>query len=155
MDKKEIRIVRTNSHSVDFKKLTTLLDKELWERYGEQQAIYHENNQVERVDTIIVVYYGKEAIACGCFRAFAKEDAAELKRMLVKPENRGQGISKLILAELEKWVVEKGYHSIVLETGIHQHEAIGLYEKQGYHQIGNYGNYEGLDNSACFSKKLQ
>ena len=90
---------------------------------------------------------------CGCFRYFAPE-TVEIKRMYVRPEFRGRGISRLILAELEKWAAELGYTKSVLETGNQQTEAIHLYHRFGYTEIPNYGNYEGTETSICMSKKL-
>jgi len=155
MENNEIRIVRTNSSNEGFIELTNLLDKELWGRYGEQQTIYDKNNQVEKLDTVLVAYLGGKAVACGCFRVFTTEQTVELKRMYVKDTHRGQGISKRILYELEQWAIENGFQSTVLETGILQHEAISLYQKQGYHQIKNYGDYGELNSSICFGKKLK
>jgi hypothetical protein len=35
-----------------------------------------------------------------------------------------------------------------------QVEAIGLYPKNGYEKIENYGNYKGVANSICFGKTI-
>ena len=74
--------------------------------------------------------------------------------MVVKPECRGNGIAKLILLELEKWAMEKGFTKSVLETGVKQPEAIRFYTKLGYVKTQNYGQYIGNENSICMSKKL-
>ena len=42
-----------------------------------------------------------------------------------------------------------------LETGIHQPEAVALYEKGGYHRIPPFGNYPKDDPlSLCYEKRL-
>jgi hypothetical protein len=41
-----------------------------------------------------------------------------------------------------------------LETGKRQPEAIGLYKKNGYKLIPNYGQYAEVENSVCFEKEL-
>jgi GNAT superfamily N-acetyltransferase len=74
--------------------------------------------------------------------------------MYVKPENRGKGISRQILTELETWAQESGYSKSILETGIKQLEAIGLYRTSGYSLIDNYGQYSRMPNSICFGKQL-
>jgi putative acetyltransferase len=43
------------------------------------------------------------------------KDSIEIKRMFVKSENRGSGIAKLILNELEKWAIEKNFPNQFLE----------------------------------------
>lgn len=154
MKAENLKLLRTQSENKDFKELIKLLDKELFGNYGEQQVTYNKHNQVDELNTTLVAYYDKEAIACGCFRPFVEEEAVEIKRMFVKKEWRGKGVSKIILNELEKWAIEKGFQSSVLETGVLQHQAIGLYLKQGYRKTKNYGEYENLDNSICFRKEL-
>jgi putative acetyltransferase len=57
--------------------------------------------------------------------------------------------------ELEAWAAELSYEKCVLETGKKQVEAIGLYQKNGYQKIPNYGQYIGVENSLCFEKKLE
>jgi len=79
----------------------------------------------------------------------------EVKRMYTIPEWRGKGIASVILSELESWATELGYEKCVLETGKKQPEAVGLYRKNGYSQIPNYGQYEGIENSLCFEKRMK
>ncbi|SIT88092.1 GNAT family N-acetyltransferase [Pontibacter indicus] len=78
----------------------------------------------------------------------------EVKRMYVLPEGRNQGIASKVLAELEAWAQELAYARCILETGLKQPEAIGLYQKSGYQQIPNYAQYAGVENSVCFEKVL-
>jgi len=55
---------------------------------------------------------------------------------------------------LEKSAAEAGCRRIILETGIKQKAAIGFYQKSGYKQIENYGQYTNQINSVCFEKLL-
>jgi len=79
----------------------------------------------------------------------------EVKRMYTLPESRGKGISSKVLGELEKWATELSCKKCILETGKKQPEAIGLYKKNGYEVIPNYGQYAGIENSVCFEKDLK
>ena len=92
-------------------------------------------------------------VGCGAIKEF-NATAMEIKRMYVSPEARKKGIASAVLSELEKWTTEMNYQKCILETGRRQPEAIGLYEKSGYHQIENYGQYAGIENSLCFEKRL-
>jgi GNAT superfamily N-acetyltransferase len=74
--------------------------------------------------------------------------------MFVRPEERGRGVATQLLDELEHWAMELKYRRCVLETGKRQPEAIRLYEKNGYLIIPNFGQYENVENSVCFEKKL-
>ncbi len=78
--------------------------------------------------------------------------AAEIKRMYVRDEERGRGIGKSVLTELERWARELGFSACVLETGLKQPEAITLYRKCGYETISNYGQYAAVENSVCMKK---
>jgi putative acetyltransferase len=132
-----IEISRTNSNNADFRSLITKLDNELHQRYGELQDFYDSHNIIEANNNVVVVYYDKIPVACGCFKKF-DEETVEIKRMFVRKNNRGKGISKIVLNELEKWAAENKFKKAVLETGVKQSEAIGLYMNSGYKNIENY-----------------
>jgi len=68
-------------------------------------------------------------------------DYGELKRMYVRPTYRGSGFAKLLLTHLADFARAHGVTVLRLETGIHQHEAIGLYERTGFHRIPPFGAY--------------
>jgi GNAT superfamily N-acetyltransferase len=147
-------IIRTNSDNPHFRHLVDLLDADLTLRYGELQKHYAQFNHIDFIDTVVLAYEKDVPAGCGCFRYFAP-GTIEVKRMYVKPDFRGRGISRLILTELENWAGELGYTESVLETGNQQTEAINLYHRFGYREIPNYGNYEGTETSICMSKKLK
>lgn len=149
----DLTLIRCNSNNIDFRFLTGLLDSDLDSRYGELQKQYNKHNQIEFIDTVILASINCTVVGCGCFKRF-DEQTAEIKRMFVKKEYRGQGIARTILAELEKWATENGFNRTILETGIKQHEAIGLYIKNGYYKIPNYGQYAGNANSVCLKKDI-
>ena len=75
--------------------------------------------------------------------------------MYVVPEHRGSGLARRILAELESTAAAAGHDLIVLETGLMQPEAIGLYESSGYLPIDRL---RPLPRTAtlnrCFGKRL-
>ncbi|MFT3911671.1 MAG: GNAT family N-acetyltransferase [Ferruginibacter sp.] len=148
-----IRIIRTDSSDKNFQELVVQLDKDLAIRDGDEHAFYHQFNKITNLNQVIVAYENDEAVGCGAIKAFTG-DAMEVKRMFVPVAKRGSGIASLILSALEKWAKELGNKKCVLETGKKQPEAIALYQKNGYKQIPNYGQYEGKDNSLCFEKAL-
>ena len=74
--------------------------------------------------------------------------------MFVLEEWRGRGYSRVVLGELERRAREMGYRAVRLETGLNQPEAIGLYERSGYHRIPVYGAYAGDPRSVCFEKSF-
>jgi putative acetyltransferase len=148
-----INLQRTDSSNEDFRALIKELDKDLWSRYKDRQAIYDQHNVIENNQNVIVAYKDGEAVGCGCFKKF-KEGIVEIKRMYVKPQHRGQKIAAAILMGLEEWAKELKNTITVLETGIHQMEAIHLYRKSGYLVIENYGAYKNMPESICMQKEI-
>ena len=92
-----------------------------------------------------------EAVGCGAFRP-VDADSFEIKRMFVRATHRRRGLSRLILGHLEELARRRGCRRRILETGVGQPEAIGLYESAGYLRIPNYGHYAGNPTSVCFAK---
>ncbi|MER6913211.1 GNAT family N-acetyltransferase [Streptomyces sp. NPDC000594] len=80
---------------------------------------------------------------------------AELKRMYVIPEARGQGHARRLLALLEEDARAAGRVRMVLETGDQQPEAIALYASCGYVPAqAKFGHYREYDASRCLVKPL-
>ncbi|MGM0920336.1 MAG: GNAT family N-acetyltransferase [Bacillota bacterium] len=148
-----LKIVKTNGKNKDFRMLVNLLDSDLNERYGDLQQEYDQHNKLDYIHDVIIIYKNDAPVACGAFKEYDRE-TIELKRIFVGKENRRQGLSKLIIGELEKAGDEKGYSYAVLETGTKQHEAIHLYINAGYSEIPNYGPYIGMENSICMKKMI-
>jgi GNAT superfamily N-acetyltransferase len=148
-----IKTLRTNSNDPDFRLLTGELDHDLRERNGTLMDIYDQHNIIEYTAFVVLGYHDGKLAGCGCFKK-AFDDAAEIKRMYVRRPFRGRGISAAILNELEDMAVENGYSYTVLETGAKQIEALGLYRKNGYTSMPNYGPYANLPDSICFKKRL-
>ncbi|KAA0990088.1 GNAT family N-acetyltransferase [Dyadobacter aurulentus] len=149
-----IGIIRTNSDNPDFKKLTDKLDDELCLIYNTKKEDFEEYNRIVDLDTVVLAYEDKKVTGCGCFKTL-NDATIELKRMYVEPEFRGRGIASALVAEIEKWAMEKGYHSAFLETGNGQPQAIALYRKLGYSQVTDLMQYAVSDYSVCLQKELK
>lgn len=80
--------------------------------------------------------------------------ALEVKRMLVRPEFRGRGISRLVLRRLEAIARERGAQKLVLMCGPRQPEALRLYETCGYLLRSAYGKHVEHPLSIFFEKTL-
>jgi putative acetyltransferase len=91
---------------------------------------------------------------CGGVQLYGS-DYGEIKRMYVRPAYRGYGLAKTILQRLEKHAIERGVYCLRLETGIHQREAIGLYRRIGFEEIGPFGEYREDPLSQFYEKRLQ
>jgi GNAT superfamily N-acetyltransferase len=125
------------------------------------QPLYPPSNQhglsidemiAEGVDFFILRDDG-QAAACGGIKNVSGM-YAEIKRIYVRPDCRGKGFGRRILAHLEQAARKQGLRLLRLETGIYQPEAIALYEKAGYRRIGPFGEYQLDPLSIYYEKEL-
>jgi putative acetyltransferase len=149
-----IELIRTNSTNKDFVALVKELDKYLAITDGDDHDFYDQFNKIDAINYVIVAYLDGKPVGCGAIKKY-NDSVMEIKRMFTIEETRGKGVASVILAELEKWAKELSYKKCILETGIRQVEAIGLYKKNNYKVIENYGQYTGVKDSVCFEKNFQ
>lgn len=150
----DIVIIPEDPHSHTAARLIAKLSKELSELYGDDGAGSFRPDDVRVPRAAFVIARADDvAVGCGALRP-VDQSTAEVKRMFVEPEARGRGVARLILAKLEAVAREFGYERIILETGIHLHGAIRLYEAAGYRRMACYGQYVDNPLSVCFEKGL-
>jgi GNAT superfamily N-acetyltransferase len=93
------------------------------------------------------------AAGCGGLQLFGQE-YGEVKRMYVRPEFRGLGLARQMLDHLAACTRARGISLLRLETGIHQHAAIHLYEHYGFQPIPPFGTYTADPLSRCYEMRL-
>ena len=103
-------------------------------------------------DVVFLAARDEHAGLLGCGAFVDRGDYAEVKRMMVDPASRGQGVAGKLLAEIARRAQQAGYTSLKLETGISQPEAIGLYLRDGFSYRAPFGDY-GLDPLSLFMEK--
>ncbi len=101
-----------------------------------------------------VIRVDKEPAGCGGIQLYGDE-YGELKRMYVRSEYRRLGLGKQLVTQLCSYALDQGVHYVRLETGVHQQEAIGLYEGMGFRRIPPFGEYREDPLSLTFEKHLQ
>lgn len=106
----------------------------------------------ESVDFFLMRYDGTPA-ACGGIKLFSA-GYGEIKRMYVRPQFRGLGLAKMMLDHLEGYARSQNVPLLRLETGIHQHAAIGLYERMGFQKIPPFGAYVDDPLSRFYEKQI-
>lgn len=94
-------------------------------------------------------------LAVGCGAVVLNPEYGELKRMYVRPEQRGLGIARNVLQMLESAAMQSGCQLLKLETGPSQPEALGLYARSGYERCGRFGSYTDDPLSVFMVKRLQ
>ena len=142
--------------SADARRLIAALDTHLAGLYPPEQR-FGPNLRPEHLapglGTFVLARADGVAVGCGAMRLLDGE-TGELKRMYVEPQQRGRGVGKAIVEQLEAAAVTLGARRLVLETGIHQTEAIALYRRVGFSEIDCFGEYASSPTSLCFEKKL-
>ena len=94
-----------------------------------------------------------ELIGCAALRRRSDEDV-EVKRMFIRRPYRGRGYARELLALVEDEARSLGFSRVLMETGLAQPEAIGLYESSGYHRIPGFGHYRDSPMNRCYAKVL-
>lgn len=105
-------------------------------------------------NVIFMVARDGAGFAIGCGGVVITDRVGELKRMYVRPQNRGQGVASGVLVELEALSLKAGCEQLRLETGPYQPEALTFYEKQGYVKCGPFGAYADHPLSVFMMKQL-
>lgn len=97
-----------------------------------------------------------ELVACGGVKIMDNDGRyGEIKRVFITEAFRGKGLSKLIMQRLEMHLRAHAVPLARLETGIHQPEALGLYEKLGYTYRPPFGSYQPDPLSVFMEKQLE
>lgn len=148
----------------DAVELNDQVQLEYAERYGDEGDVTPlDPTMFEPPNGLYLLAYDAQGrpVATGGWRSQERNDEgysdgdAELKRMFVIPEGRGNGLARRILAALEDDARAAGRVRMVLETGDQQPEAIALYASSGYAPCEKFGHYRTYDSSRCFAKPLR
>ena len=149
-----MQLLRANALHKDFIALVAELDKELAIIDGDDHAFFSTYNKTVDIHHTVIAYIDTKPVGIGAIKHY---DAVtmEVKRMFLLSSFRVQIIANTILDELEKWTVELGYQSCILETSTRLPSAVKLYERTGYTRIDNYGQYIGVPTSICMRKTIK
>ncbi|TPW75708.1 GNAT family N-acetyltransferase [Schumannella soli] len=74
---------------------------------------------------------GGTAVSAGAFKRI-DADTVELKRIWTRADQRGRGLARVVVRELEAEAERRGHRRVVLSTGPRQPEAVRLYLGLGY-----------------------
>jgi putative acetyltransferase len=147
-------IVAERPDSMDASALISELEAHLAPLYpAESRHGFSVEKLLREEVAFFVIRYDGLAAGCGAVKLFGSE-YGEVKRMYVRPQFRGLGLAKLMLDHLAAYAREQGVGLLRLETGIHQREAIGLYELVGFRRIPAFGAYKQDPLSVFYEKQI-
>ena len=149
-----ITIVAERPDSVDAKQLILELEAYLAPQYPDESRHGYSVDKLlnEGVAFFVIRQHG-EAAGCGGVQLYDSH-YGELKRMYVRSRFRGLGLAQQLLDHLAAYAIQNGVSRLRLETGIHQTEAIGLYEQWSFDRIGPFGEYKADPLSLFYDKRI-
>lgn len=86
---------------------------------------------------LLVVVDDRRPIACGALRPL-EPGVCELKRIYIRPENRGLGLGRAITVHLMEQGRILGYETVRLDTLRRLNIAVRMYESLGFTEIPPY-----------------
>ena len=145
-------IDRTSLDEPDTADLIARLNDELAGRYDDPSDNHFRLDPDEvsvGAGAVVVGRLDDRTVACGALRSIPEIEGdieaiglrtAEVKRMYVVPEARGNKLGAAILDRLELEAAALGIEHLVLETGSRQPEAIQMYERAGFTARERWGS---------------
>ncbi|MFF5209164.1 GNAT family N-acetyltransferase [Streptosporangium sp. NPDC000396] len=131
------------------------LHLEYTSRYGPNDELsrYPEAEFAPPYGAFLIVAADGETVAGGAFRRYDAA-TAELKRLWTHPRFRRAGLGRLVVRELEREALRRGYRRIYLTTGPRQPEAVRLYLSSGYEPQFDVANRP-TEGPLAFVKELE
>jgi GNAT superfamily N-acetyltransferase len=151
-----ITIAKEDPGSPDAERLLSAFVEEVKKRYDSPPAdVGVFDPELVSVPRSAFLIARRDGVAVGCGALVPIDEYhVEVKRMFVTPAERGMGIARMILGELERSAREFDYDAIRLETGDKQPESIALYAKAGFYRIPNFPPYENDPAAFCYEKRI-
>ena len=107
---------------------------------GEDKWCYTRYSEKENFGKVWLVSINKHPAGCIAYREKA-DGVAEVKRLFIRMEYRGQGIAKDLLKTVECYAKEQGCHTLFLDTRITLEPAVSIYRAFGFNIVFQQGLY--------------
>ena len=149
-----LEICAERPDTADARALIAELDAELTPGYPSASRYgYRVDKLLAQGVAFRVLRVSGAAAGCGGIQLFGTA-YGELKRMYVRPRFRGAGLAHRLIEHLADYARAHGVPCLRLETGIHQHAAIALYERAGFRPIAAFGDYAPGPHNLFFEKQI-
>lgn len=107
---------------------------------GDDKCYYTRYSDNEGIENVWLAYADNTPIGCIAYRTKSK-GVGEVKRLFIRSEYRGQGISKKLLDTVVLYAQQQGCHTLFLDTRITLEPAISLYHSYGFSIVFQQGLY--------------
>lgn len=139
----------------DVHQLINELDTYLHSLYPAENVYALDIASLLAANVLFAVARDAAGVSTGCAAIVRYAQYAEIKRMYVRPQARGQGIARQLIEFLEQKAAEHGCRTFLLETGPDNPEALGLYHRMGYQRRGAFDDYPDHPLSVFMEKRIQ
>jgi len=85
---------------------------------------------------------GDEVVGCVAMRPLPdlEPGACEVKRLYVRPAQRGSGVAAALMDALETFAFGRGFRAVYLDTFDDLADAVRFYERRGYEHTARYND---------------
>ena len=136
----EVEIKEISPSNNEVREIFRLLDEHNMSHCPPEVCHLTQPEELENIKYVLLgVFCDGQLIGMGGLKLHS--DYAELTRMFVKPENRGNGVSVKLLKQLEDVAKTEGYKLIRLETSNKFKAAFQLYLNYGFKLCAPFGEY--------------
>ncbi len=135
------RVALESPAQADVAELIGELDRYLSALYEPQHNHLLDVDSLNQPNVLFAVARDVDGAVMGCGAVVSTPPFGELKRMMVRPRYRKRGVAKAVMSLLERAAAQAGCRLLRLETGIHQSEALALYERSGFERCARFADY--------------
>lgn len=107
---------------------------------GEDKAYYTRYDVSENIENVWIAYEQDQPIGCIAYRK-KNPDSGEVKRLFIRKDHRGKGISKQLFNVLKDHARAQGCRKLYLDTRITLEPAVSLYKSLGFEITFRQGLY--------------
>lgn len=135
-----MRIVSVNISAPSVLQLFSLHDDYMINFLGDDKWCYTRYSENENIESVWMVYSDDVPIGCIAYRK-KSDGVGEVKRLFIRNEYRGRGISKKLLDTVECYAKKQGCHTLFLDTRTTLEPAVTVYRNFGFSIVFQQGLY--------------
>lgn len=135
-----MNIVSANTSDRQALQLFSEHDDFMLDFLGDDKVYYTRYSENENIENVWIAYENNLPIGCIAYRK-KSPDVGEVKRLFIKKEYRGKGISRELFSVMKSHAKSQGCCKLHLDTRITLEPAVSLYKSLGFEITFRQGLY--------------
>ena len=135
-----MNIVLTSTSDSQVLRLFSEHDDFMLNFLGDDKVYYTRYSENENIESVWIAYEQDLPIGCIAYRK-KSSDVGEIKRLFIREEYRGRGISKQLFSVLKSRAMAQNCRKLYLDTRITLEPAVSLYKNLGFEITFQQGLY--------------